>query len=76
MTNMPLMANLELNIHGGTHTMHGSDAQKKTEASFVRRDYATEAKEMQKQTKSFRLLKSSKIQVAVNMFYQQTCQLV
>ena len=48
--------------HGGTHTTRGGDAEK-TEASFVRLDYATEAKETQKskQTKSFRLLKSSKI---------------
>ena len=55
------MANLELSKHGGAHTTRGGDAEKKTEASFVRLDYATEDKETQKskQTKSFRLLKSS-----------------
>ena len=56
------MANLELSKHGGAHTTRGGDAEKKTEASFVRLDYATEDKETQKskQTKSFRLLNSSK----------------
>ena len=55
------MANLELSKHGGAHTTSGGDADKKTEASFVRLDYATEDKETQKnkQTKSFHLLKSS-----------------
>ena len=57
-----LVANLELRKHGGAHSTHSSDVEKKTEASFVCLDYATEDKEMQKskQTKSFRLLKSSK----------------
>ena len=36
-TSTPLVANVELNKHGG-------DAEKKTEASFVRLDYATEDK--------------------------------
>ena len=58
-TSTPLLANLELSKHGGAHT---GDAEKKTEVSFVRLDYATEDKETQKskQTKSFRLLKSPK----------------
>ena len=57
---MPLVANLELSKHGGAHTTRGSDAEK-TEASVVRLHYAMEDKETQKskQTKSFRLLKSS-----------------
>ena len=54
------MLNLELSKHDGADSTLGGDAEKKTEASFVR--YATEDKEAQKskQTKSFRLLKSSK----------------
>ena len=57
------MANLELSKHGGAHTTRGGDAEKKTEASFVYLDYATEDKEKQKSNnkKFFRLLKSSKI---------------
>ena len=45
-----------------TITTRGGDAEKKTEASFVRLDYATEDKEAHKskQTTSFRLLKSFK----------------
>ena len=56
-----LVANLELSKPDGAHTTRGDDAEKKTEASFLRLDYATENKETQKskQTKSFRLLKSS-----------------
>ena len=42
------MANLELRKHNGTHTTRGGDAEKKTEASFVHLDYATENKETQK----------------------------
>ena len=41
------MANLELSKHGGAHPTRGGDAEK-TEASFVRLDYATEDKETQK----------------------------
>ena len=61
-TNTPLEADLELSKHGGAHTTRGGDAEKTTEASFVRLDYATEDEETQKgkQTKSFRLLESSK----------------
>ena len=59
-TSTPLVANLELSKLGGAHTTRGGDAEK-TEASFVRLDYATGDKETQKskQTKSFHLLKSS-----------------
>ena len=42
------MANLELSKHSGAHTTRGGDGEKKTEASFVRFDYATEGKETQK----------------------------
>ena len=58
---MPVVPNLELSKHGGAHTTRGSDGEK-TEARFVHLDYVTEDKETQKskQTKSFRLLKSSK----------------
>ena len=61
-TSTPLVANLELRKHGAAHTTRGDDAEKKTEGSFVRLDYGMEDKEMQKskQTKFFRLLKSSK----------------
>ena len=61
-TSMHLVANFELSKHGGAHTTRGGVVEKKTEASFVRLDYATMDKETQKskQTKSFRLLKSSK----------------
>ena len=49
------MANLELTKHGGAHTTRGGDVEK-TDASFVRLDYATEDKETQKskQTKSYK----------------------
>ena len=46
------MANLELSKHGGAHTTHGGDAEKKTEVSFVRLDYATEDKDIIKPTKN------------------------
>ena len=44
----PLVANLDLRKHGDAHTTRGDDAEKKTEACFVRLDYATEDKETQK----------------------------
>ena len=55
------MANLKLSKHVGAPTTRGGDAEKKTEANFVRLDYATEDKETQKskQAISFLLLKSS-----------------
>ena len=71
------MANLELSKHGGADTTRGGNAEKKTEASFVLLDYATKDKEEQKskQTKSFRLLESSKVHsYTFNMLCQQTCQ--
>ena len=42
------MTNLELSTHDRAHTTRDGDAEKKTEASFGRLDYATEDKETQK----------------------------